>query len=178
MSGLNLKSWARRACVVALLAIAPVRANADVISRTRLAAALASSSQIHVCSDKPPFGNARCVAVGQGQYRGFLMPETLSYGYLHDGQDLLIVPLGSGGSGGVFVDLLFTSVMSKPYFIGVVPSETGHLQVSIADGQILVETPVYKGNDPNCCPSAKHFIRYNLRRNALVKIDEFEHRLR
>ena len=105
------------------------------------------------------------------------MLETLSYGFLHDGQDLLIVPLGSGGSGGVFVDLLFTSVMSKPYFIGVVPSEPGHLQVSIADGQILVETPVYKATDPNCCPSAKHFIRYNLKRHALVKIDEFEERL-
>ncbi len=164
--------------ILAAMDLWPIVASADVISKARLDAALASSSKIHFCTSKPPSENARCISVDKTPYQGFLFLDELDYGYLHDGQDLLIVPLPSGGSGGVFVDLLFTSVMTKPYFIGVVPSEAGHLEVSILSGKIVVETPVYKESDPNCCPSAKHFVRYDMKRHALVKIDEFERRLK
>ena len=126
---------------LAICLLRPLAASAEVVALSRVDAALASSTQIHSCTDKPPFGSARCVAVGKEQYRGFLFSKSLDYGNLDNGQDLLIVPLGSGGSGGVFADMLFTSVMTKPYFIGVVPSETAHLSVYISGGRIVVETP-------------------------------------
>ena len=152
----------------------PTLASADVVRLDLLTAALASSSKIHSCKEKPPFGNAPCISIGNGLYQGFLMPSAMDYGFLGDGQDVLIVPLGSGGSGGVFVDLLFTSIKTKPYFIGVIPSESGHLKVYISGGQIVVNTPVYKSGEPSCCPSTRHFTRHELMRNSLKKIEEFD----
>ncbi len=152
-------------------------AGANVVSESRIDAALASSDKIHSCHDDPSFGKARCVSVDTTGYQGFLVEKSLDYGFLASGDDLLVVPLQSGGSGAVFVTVLFTLVMTKPYFIGVVPSDSGHLDVYISGSRIVVETPVYKRGDANCCPSAHHFVTYGLRRRALVKINEFEERL-
>ena len=100
------------------------------------------------------------------------MPEYDDYGYLKNGQDLLIVPLGSGGSGGVFYALLFTGVTSsRPRFVGYVPSTGGHLDAHIAEGRLVVSTPNYGPGDPNCCPSGHTVTTYALNGITLAKIE-------
>jgi hypothetical protein len=42
-------------------------------------------------------------------------------------------------------------------FVGTLPSAAGHLGVSLEGGRIVIRTPVYGANDPNCCPSALHY---------------------
>lgn len=83
------------------------------------------------------------------------------------------MPLGSGGSGGVFSTLLFTSLAAKPRFIGVIPSKDGHLDVHIERGQIIVRTPIYGAGDPNCCPSGHHTISYTLVNGERKKLNEY-----
>jgi hypothetical protein len=105
--------------------------------------------------------------------QGYVAYDTLDYGYLANGSDVLIVPLESGGSGGVFSTLLFTAARSRPAFVGVLSSPAGHLDVHLQTGKIVVRTPIYGVNDPNCCPSAHKLVRYTLVGGKLKKLDEF-----
>jgi hypothetical protein len=39
-----------------------------------------------------------------------------------------------------------------------------------------VRTPIYKANDPNCCPSGFHYERDTLRGMRLVKLNQYDTR--
>jgi hypothetical protein len=95
--------------------------------------------------------------VAGAQLGGFVSPEFVDDGFLANGQEVLIVPLVSGGSGGVFTTLLWTRTGGGAWkFVGPLQSGAGHLAVYIVSGKLNVITPIYVGNDPNCCPSNHH----------------------
>jgi hypothetical protein len=85
---------------------------------------------------------------------------------------VLIVPLVSGGSGGVFTTILFTNIKSKASYVGRIDSQ-GHLDVHLSTGIINAVTPVYGPHDPQSNPSAHKTVRYHIRNGRLMKIDEF-----
>ncbi len=150
------------------------RADAGVVSPARLAAALASAKNVQRKPSPDPNETEPYYVVAGTDAQGFVNADTDDYGYLANGADVLIVPLQSGGSGGVFYTLLFTTIATKPAFIGYIPSGAGHLDVYIDGGRLIVETPIYKGNDPNCCPSGHHVVTYTLDGTKLKKLSEYD----
>jgi hypothetical protein len=90
---------------------------------------------------------------------------------------VMMVPIVSGGSGGVFTALLFTQIGGTTRFVGTLPSPAGHLGVSLEAGRILIRTPVYGAGDANCCPSAQHYERATLRGTRLVTEDRWDVKL-
>lgn len=95
-------------------------------------------------------------------------------GYLNNGQEVMVVPLGSGGSGGIFDSLLFIRLNGKVRFIGYVPSANGHLDIALADGALRVRTPIYRIGDPQCCPLKPHYEIDTLRGIRLVKLNGWD----
>jgi len=164
--------------VATLIALSSRAAAAEVLPDSVLDAALASAKELHrqavpTLSGQPYYKLGMDNSDGPG---GFIDRTSFDYGALVNGADVLIVPMDSGGSGGVFTTLLFTSVRTHPLFVGPINSDTGHLDVHLARGQILVVTPIYAKTDPNCCPSGHHFVRYALEDGKLVKVEEGQYR--
>jgi len=169
-----LAAWLATFALLACLGrVGVARADATVLPQARIDAAIASAKNLHRKPSNPGFSMHDFYVVDGTPAQGFLSPKMDDYGYLANGTDVLIVPLESGGSGGVFYTLLFTSIATKPAFIGYVPSPSGHLEVFINEGRLVVKTPVYKGNSPD--PS-HHVIVYDVVGAALKKIDEYDER--
>jgi len=101
---------------------------------------------------------------------GFTIRDQSFGGTLANGQTVYLVSLDTGGSGGVFVALLWTKVAGKTKFVGIVPSSSGHLVADFVNGQLVFKTPVYGPSDPNCCPSAIQTERDTLNGTRLVKL--------
>ncbi len=171
---LRIIGAARLAAALFLLAAAlpESRVAAAVLPHDRITAIFASAKNIHRKPSPDASISDPYYVVDNSDAQGFVDDDSLDYGYLANGADVFIVPLGSGGSGGVFFTLLFTSVATKPHFVGYVPSPSGHLDVHIDEGKIMVTTPIYRGNDPNCCPSGHHIINYTLSDGKLKALDE------
>lgn len=157
---------------VGLLCTLTTSTKADVIGRTLLFNTLDATAQLRKVAAPRPINDWRYYTVKGFNAEGYINPAFDDYGFLSTGADLLIIPLQSGGSGGVFSALLFTSLMHEPKFIGVVPSPNGHLTVSISEGNIEVSTPNYGPGDPNCCPSSRTYLTYALDGIRLHKIAE------
>ena len=159
----------RRAAACAALFFA-VSGGACAATLAQLDAWLASSPKI--VREKPPASAAnrsRYVSVkGVDESTGWVDPSLVTDGFLADGQRVMIVPIDSGGSGGVFTALLFTRIGGMTRFVGTLPSPAGHLGVSLEGGRIVIRTPVYGASDPNCCPSALHYERATLRGTRLI----------
>lgn len=132
----------------------------------------------HGITQTPPMpdsnGRPEFHAAG-AQFGGYVSPELVDDGFLANGQEVLIVPLLSGGSGGVFTTLLWTRTTSGGAwkFAGPLQSGAGHLAVYIASGKINVVTPIYRGNDPNCCPSNHHHEIETLEGTKLRVLEQF-----
>lgn len=96
------------------------------------------------------------VRVGNGPNAvgGAVDPDFASIGRLADGTQVMAVPLESGGSGGIFTQILFaqTDPSSRPFYLGSI-SSGGHLAVNVTYHGIVAISPDYGANDPNCCPS-------------------------
>jgi hypothetical protein len=119
-------------------------------------------------SDEPKTRSYKVIGT---DVRGYINPDIDDYGFLKNGQDLLIVPFASGGSGGVFDALLFTGVKTdKPRFIGYVPSPNGHLEIGISEGRLIVSTPNYGPGDSSCCPSSRDIITYAIDGITMTKL--------
>lgn len=169
------------ACASLLLTV-PAAAGAATLAQ--LDAWLATSPKI--VRQAPPRGaatsafgkRARYVRVaGSDTASGWVDPAEVTDGFLADGRRVMAVPIESGGSGGVFTALLFTQVGGTTRFVGTIPSVGGHLSVSVNGGHLLIQTPVYGANDPNCCPSALHFECATLRGTRLVSEDRWDVKL-
>jgi hypothetical protein len=112
--------------------------------------------------------------VAGAQLGGFVSPELVDDGFLANGQEVLIVPLVSGGSGGVFTTLLWTRTGGGAWeFVGPLQSGAGHLAVYILSGKLNVVTPIYVGNDPNCCPSNRRHEIDTLQGTKLRVLERF-----
>ncbi|MGB6713749.1 MAG: hypothetical protein WBE30_09000 [Candidatus Cybelea sp.] len=118
-----------------------------------------------------PYVNVR--GVPEGEYvGGYLMGDDANDGKLAGGVKVLAIPLESGGSGGIFTQILFARSGDHPYaYVGAIGSG-GHLEVRISDGEIVATLPYYGANDPNCCPSKRIVQAYAVRGGKLVKISE------
>jgi hypothetical protein len=103
---------------------------------------------------------------------GYLVPEGAHDGTLSDGTYVLAVPLDSGGSGGVFTQIVFAGRDARALsYVGYLDSD-GHLAVTIEAGLIVADMPYYGDDSPNCCPK-QHTVRtYTVRNGTLVKLSE------
>lgn len=114
-----------------------------------------------------------CVAVKKTDVYGYINRSIVDNGTLSNGQEVLIVPILSGGTGGVFATLLFTRYAGKTRFVGYIPSPSGHLGVHVSEGRLYVVTPVYAVGDAQCCPHAHHTADYTLRGIRLVLVEDY-----
>lgn len=145
--------------LAALLCAAPAAAmTSDPAS---IVALVKSAKGLTIDATVPPIGGwdkktHPYVRVGTGKdaVGGAIDPEFASIGRLAGGTQVMAVPLFSGGSGGIFTQILFaqTDDSSRPFYLGSIDSG-GHLAVNITYHGIVAISPVYGPNDPNCCPS-------------------------
>lgn len=154
--------------VIALLLVAPsqlLASTADVLPW------LQSAPRIQLSRERAPAGTMMLTAsIRSSDAKGFVLSDYITHGFLANGQEVMVIPLGSGGSGGVFYSLLFTRINGAIRFVGYVPSPQGHLDISIAEGNLRIRTPVYSVGDPNCCPSHHHMQLATLSGISLVTI--------
>ena len=168
-----------RAVTAALIAGAVCAAAADGATTAEVTSWLATTTS--VVRTSPPPGTPRdpramYVSVVGANVEGSIDPAEARRGFLKNNQEVMIVPIESGGTGAVFDALLFTRLGSRTRFVGIIPSPDGHLHVALTDGLIVVRTPIYKAGDPNCCPSGFHWERDTLRGLKLVKLKEYDTR--
>jgi len=74
----------------------------------------------NVVREKSPGGpekGPRYVSVKGMRGSGWLDPDLITDGYLANGQRVMIVPIDSGGTGGVFNALLFTQIGGATRFV-------------------------------------------------------------
>lgn len=117
---------------------------------------LHSTARIELTRGKLPAGETATVASVRGTgVSGFIgRPQDALDGHLANGQEIMVLPLVSGGSGGIFYALLFTRLRSDISFVGYLRSN-GHLFIFLSHGTLHIVRPVYGLNDAQCCPS-KH----------------------
>ncbi len=161
--------------IVASLAVlaAAAAAQAAGVTQAQVDVWLASSPQI-VRTSEHVMGENRLRVEVSGANGGYVFPAEARTGVLAHGQPVMILPLPSGGSGGVFTTLLFTQLNGRTRFVGYVPSPDGHLDVVLDDGALLIRTPVYGPGDANCCPSKLHYERATLRGLRLVTLKTWD----
>jgi hypothetical protein len=116
------------------------------------------------------------VSVVGANVEGSIDPAEARRGILKNNQEVMLVPIESGGSGGIFDTLLFTRLGGRTQFVGIIPSPGGHLDVAVEGGVIVVRVPIYKAGDPNCCPSGFHWERDTLHGLKLIKLKEYDTR--
>jgi hypothetical protein len=115
-------------------------------------ALLRATSQISVTTRE----NRTYVTVFDDPANGTVDPYNLWSGRMADGRWVGIVPLDSGGPSGIKYTLMWVWTEGRAQFIGEVPAENsglGHLEMSVVDGVILLQWPLYKTGDARCCPS-------------------------
>lgn len=159
---MNLPRWLLPPLAVILLGIAPP----PLFTRLGVAEILSHTPQLRQCAGR--FGLA-CYAVRGTSVGGFINPASEDDGFLANDREVLVIPLISGGSGGVFDALLYTRSGTGAFrFVGYVPSPQGHLLIYLNGGRIIVRTPIYKSGDAECCPSSEHWKIYTLNGIRLV----------
>jgi hypothetical protein len=152
-----------------LVLAAGLPANANILDEQKLESVIRSSTQL---SMKLISGRQYVSVQGRGDALGYLDASMLDYGYQIDRTDVLMVPLVSGGSGGVFSTLIFSTKNGRPYLAGDIDSN-GHLDVHLSQGLILAVTPTYGPHDPMARPSGHRTVRYAIHDGKLVKLDEY-----
>ena len=157
------------ACIVGFVLAATLPAHAAILTQARLESVVKASPLLRISL----VGGRPYVSVsGDGNSLGYLDATTIDYGYQMDKADVLIVPLISGGSGGVFTTLIFTTVNRAPSYVGKIDSQ-GHLDVHLSGGVINAVTPIYGPHDPQSSPAGHHTVRYAVHAGKLVKLDSF-----
>jgi hypothetical protein len=102
---------------------------------------------------------------------GYLAPQSVQRGTLTSGYDVLAVPLDSGGSGGVFTQIIFARRGGAFAYVGHIDS-AGHLGVRIEAGKIVATLPYYAAKDANCCPSKFIVQTYTIRDGKLQRTSQ------
>lgn len=118
-----------------------------------------------------PYINVLGVPEGEA-VGGYLESDGAHHGTLSNGYNALAVPLESGGSGGVFTQIVFARHGNAKYAYAGYISSAGHLSVQIKNGTIVATLPYYAERDPNCCPSKMIVQTYTVQGAALHKITD------
>ncbi|HTU80589.1 MAG TPA: hypothetical protein VMF61_00575 [Candidatus Acidoferrales bacterium] len=105
-----------------------------------------------------------------GSVGGYLDAAYAREGRLLDGTLALAIPLDSGGSGGVFTQLIFAGPDANRLAYAGHLDSGGHLGVDVAGGVIVARYPNYGPNDPNCCPSRFDVETYTIAGGKLRRI--------
>jgi hypothetical protein len=139
----------------ALAAVAPVAAMPPVA----IVALIKATPQLKIDPTVPSIGKLDVkthpyvnIVGTNGVVGGYVDYEEQSDGILTDGAQALVVPLISGGSGGVFTAIIFGQRGGTARYAGYIASG-GHLAVALKSGRIVARLPLYKAGEPNCCPS-------------------------
>jgi len=103
---------------------------------------------------------------------GYLAPELAHHGTLTSGYDVLAVPLDSGGSGGVFTQIVFARRGHASFAYAGHVDSAGHLSVRVEGGKLVATLPFYAANDPNCCPSKLIVATYTIRDSKLRRTSQ------
>jgi len=91
----------------------------------------------------------------EGQTSGGVVRAGLaSGGQTINGDWLLAVPLDSGKATGAFVALVYRSTGGAAEYIAALDSKRGLLRVTVLNGHLIVEAPLFAKRDLPCCPSA------------------------
>jgi hypothetical protein len=118
-----------------------------------------------------PYVNVLGVPEGEA-VGGYLESDGAHHGTLGNGYNVLAVPLESGGSGGVFTQIVFARHGNATYVYAGYISSAGHLSVQIKNGTILATLPYYAERDPNCCPSRMIVQTYTIQGATLHKLTD------
>jgi hypothetical protein len=129
------------------IADSPLSAG-DVLPLLRATSALSVSTQAN--------GATAYVTVPDTPARGTADPNRIWVGRMADGRWVGIVPLDSGGSAGIAYALMWVWTDGRAQFVGEIPAENGglgRLSMSIENGEIHLQWPVYGSSVTKCCPS-------------------------
>jgi hypothetical protein len=159
----------RKLLALALLVLAgTLPADADILTQQQLETMVRAQPDLSM----KLIGGRQYVSVkGDGDGLGYIDAATIDYGYQVDRTDVLIVPLWSGGSGGVFTTLVFTTYKGVQHYVGRIDSQ-GHLDVHLSAGMIAAVTPVYGPRDPQSHPSGYRTARYAIHDGRLLHLRE------
>jgi hypothetical protein len=166
--------------VVLALGCATSTAHAMTTDAATIVSLVKASPQLTIDTSIPPPGNADPktspyvrLARDEREVGGFPDANFASIGRLSDGTQVMAVPLFSGGSGGVFTQLIFVQATdgTTPFLAGYIASG-GHLAVNITYHGIVAISPVYGPNEPNCCPSKYETRTYMLKGRTLQQISD------
>ena len=87
-----------------------------------------------------------------------------------DGRDDVLVPIASGGTAGIVAFYVYS------YHFGglrnlLVRNEVYKVGLRVKGGNVVVTYPIYRANDPNCCPSRleRRTLRFNGVRFVRIK---------
>jgi hypothetical protein len=161
-----------------VLSVAPARAMTN--DPAAIVALVKTSPQLKIDSSIPPPGDWDpkthpyvALSHGEGIPGGNIDFESASLGRLDDGTQVLAIPLQSGGSGGVFTQILFAQAptAAKPVFVGAITSG-GHLTVNVTYHGIVAIRPLYGPNDQSCCPKQYQTITYTIVNGALKVVSQ------
>jgi len=104
---------------------------------------LHSTTQITIHAHGPDSSNGlQYIKVRDSDVAGYILPNYATHGFLSNGQEIVAIPVGSGGSMGVNASLLFTVIGGRRRFVGYIPSPEGHLDVSIREGRLAAAASV------------------------------------
>jgi hypothetical protein len=121
-----------------------------------------------------PFAGAsgyRAYHVRGTNIEGFVIPSEVQQTFVIPGQQVLLVPFESSGTGGMFATLVWAYERGTWHYAGYIASPNGHLRLRPEGRYLQALTPVYKSSDANCCPSARRLTRYTLRDTKVVAVD-------
>jgi hypothetical protein len=100
---------------------------------------------------------------------GYPLLQDVQYGDLDgDGQDEAVIPLDSGGTGGIIGFLIYRQAPNGPQ---IATAKAGQkLQIQVSSGKLAVTEAIFAGWEPNCCPSSLLVSDFRLEQNQLVRV--------
>src|SRR5579862_8096988 len=118
-----------------------------------------------------PNGNFKAYRIKGTGLDGYVDPGSVNEVTLANKQELLIVPLQSGGAGATFAALVWIGPSSSWHYAGYLSSPDGHLRLFYEGGYILAERPVYAPADAQSRPSAYRITRYTADSKKIIEMD-------
>lgn len=167
--------------IALLLALLPAAAPAAGVITPQAAVVLVKATkQLTIDTSAPPMDAfpaktnpfVNVAGAPEGTVGGYLDPQDAHEGKLANGTVVLAIPLDSGGSGGVFTQIVFAGKSASSLSYAGYVTSGGHADVEIAGGKIVARIPDYGPNDPNCCPSRFRITAYDV---AGGKLHELSH---
>ena len=158
----------KAAALAALLLATALPAQANILTQKQLETMIRAQPDLSMHLDS---GRQYVSIKGDGAAPGYLDAAAIDYGYQVDRTDVLIVPLISGGSGGIFTTMIFTTYKGIQHYVGRIDSQ-GYLDVHLSAGLITAVTPVFGPHDAQARPSGHRTEHYAIHDGRLIHLKE------